>query len=267
MPDLQQEREAARVATGEEFAALLYHPAAEVLFALLDNPALDEAALSLLLARKDLPSEILEEIARRKALLKNYSVKRALVFHPRVPRQHGLRLIRDLYLMDLVRLSRTPGVSAELKRAAEEQLLARLPQTALGQKITLARRGPGRVAGALVAEGHPKVVSIALNNPYLTESQLLKVLARENLASQIVLATAEHKKWSISYNIRVALLRHSATPLATVLAFLPHIAPPDLQVLSSPGIVAEDLRGYLQGEIERRVRARGRQGDAKEEAD
>ncbi|HXM98870.1 MAG TPA: hypothetical protein VN982_10375 [Candidatus Dormibacteraeota bacterium] len=252
MSELEQEREAARVATGEQLAALLYHPSAEVLLALLDNPALEEASLSLLLARKDLPTEILEEIGRRKALLKNYSVKRALVFHPRMPRQHGIRLIRDLYLMDLVRFSLTPGVPAELKRVAEEQLLARLPQMALGQKITLARRGPGRVAGALVAEGHPKVVSIALNNPYLTESQLLKVLAREKLASSIVLATAGHKKWSSSYNIRVALVRHSSTPLATVLDFLPHIALPDLRVLASPGIVAGNLQNYLQAEIQRR---------------
>jgi hypothetical protein len=266
MPEPEQERESARVATGEEFAALLYHPAAEVLLALLDNPALDEAALSLLLARKDLPSEILEEIGRRKALLKNYSVKRALVFHPRVPRQHGIRLIRDLYLMDLVRFSLTPGVSAELKRAAEEQLLARLPQTALGQKITLARRGPGRVASALVAEGHSKVVSIALNNPYLTESQLLKVLAREKLPSQIVLAIASHEKWANTYNIRLALLRHSATPKEMVLAFLPHIALPDLRVLASSGIVAEDLRNFLQAEIERRLQTPRAAGDNEKDA-
>jgi len=39
-------------------------------------------------------------------------------------------------------------------------LLARLPQLPLGQKITLARRGPARVAGALLAEGHAQVISI-----------------------------------------------------------------------------------------------------------
>jgi hypothetical protein len=263
MSELEQEREAARVVTGDQLAALLYHPAAEVLLALLDNPALDEASLSLLLARKDLPTEILEEIGRRKALLKNYSVKHALVFHPRIPRQHGVRLIRDLYLMDLVRFSLTSGVPAELKRVAEEQLLARLPQTALGQKITLARRGPARVAGALVAEGHPKVVPIALNNPYLTESQLLKVLARQKLTLPAILETARHKKWSTSYNIRVALVRHSSTPLATVLAFLPDITLPDLRMLASPGIVAENLRNYLQAEIQLRLRATENQPEKK----
>lgn len=256
MAELQQERELARVVTGEELAALLYHPSAEVLLALLDNPALDESRLSLLIARKDLPTEILEEIGRRKSLFKNYSVKRALAFHPRMPRLVGLRLIRDLYLMDLVRFSLTPGVSAELKRSAEDQLLTRLPQIPLGQKITLARRGPGRVAGALVAEAHPKVAAIALDNIHIRESQILKVLAREKLLPQIVQAVAAHKKWACFYNIRVALVRHSSTPLATVLTFLPEITLSDLRELAAPEILAESLRNHLQAEIQRRMRAK-----------
>src|SRR5207237_974738 len=133
------------MATGEELAGLVHHPSADVLLALLDNPALDETQVCLLLERKDLPGEILEEIARRKALLKSYRVKKALAFHPRTARLVSLRLLRDLYLMDLVQVAILPGVSAELKRNAEEQLIARLPQLPLGQKITLARRGPARL--------------------------------------------------------------------------------------------------------------------------
>src|SRR6266849_6071290 len=127
------DRERALVATSEELAILLHHHAADVLLALLDNTALDETQLCLLLERKDLPGEILEEVARRKPLLKNYRVKRALAFHSRTARLTGLRLLRDLYLMDLVQITLSPGVAAELKRNAEEQLLAQLPQLPLGQ--------------------------------------------------------------------------------------------------------------------------------------
>src|ERR1700719_3191180 len=135
-PDSPRDR--ARIATGDELAALLHHHSPDVLLALLDNPALDETQLCLPLDRKDLPAEILEEVARRKPLLKNYRVKRALAFHPRTPRLASLRLVRDLYPMDLVQLALLPGTPAELKRNAEEQLVARLPQLPLGQKITLA---------------------------------------------------------------------------------------------------------------------------------
>ena len=89
---LEQQRDRARLAVGEELKSLLYHPSPEVLYALLENPALDEALLGLLLSRKDLPAEIIENIASRKNFLKSYAVKRALVFHPSAPRLVGLRL-------------------------------------------------------------------------------------------------------------------------------------------------------------------------------
>jgi hypothetical protein len=258
MSEATTTRERALVAAGEELAALLHHPSADVLMALLDNPALDETKLCLLLERKDLPGEILEEVGRRKHLLKNYRVKRALAFHPRAPRLISLRLLGNLYLMDLVQLTLSPGVLAELKRSAEEQLLARLPQLPLGQKITLARRGPARVVGALLADGHAKVIPVALDNPNVTEAQVLKVLSREKLPTALIPAISHHRKWSVSYNVRLALVRHPLSPLATILAYLPQITVSDLRELAAPGIVPESLRKYLQAEVQRRMRTGGR---------
>jgi hypothetical protein len=250
----ESSRERARTAVGEELASLLHHPAPDVLLAVLDNPALDETQLCLLLDRKDLPAEILEEVARRKPLLKNYRVKRALAFHPRTPRLASLRLIRELYLMDLVQLTLLPGTSGELKRIAEEQLVARLPQLPLGQKITLARRGTARVAGALLAEGHTQVISIALDNPGLTEAQVLKALARERLPVGVVKGIAQHRKWSHTYNVRLALVRHPSSTLSMILAYLPELTVSDLRELAAPGIVSESLRKYLLAEIQQRIR-------------
>ena len=254
MATTDHDRDRARLATGEELAGLLHHPAADVLLALLDNPALDEIQLCLMLERKNLPGEVLEEVARRKPLLKSYRVKRALAFHPRAPRLISLRLIRDLYLMDLVQIALSPGISAELKRNAEDQLLARLPQLPLGQKITLARRGPARIAGALLAEGHTQVISIVLDNPYMTEAQILKALSREKLPIAVIPAVIHHRKWSITYNVRLALVRHAASPLATILGYLPELTVSDLRELAAPGIVSENLRKYLQAEVQRRMR-------------
>jgi hypothetical protein len=263
MPESVAElRERALVATGDELAGLLHHPSTDVLLALLDNPALDEPQLCLLLERKDLAGEVLEEVARRKPLLKSYRVKKALCFHPRGPRLVTLRLIRDLYLMDLVQLALSPAVPAELKRNAEEQLLARLPQIPLGQKITLARRGPARVAGALLTEGHPQVVSVVLDNPYLTEAQILKTLSREKLPAPVVPAIIHHRKWSISYNIRIALLRQPSAPLATILSYLPQLTVSDLRELAAPGIVPETLRRYIQAEVQRRLSASASKGSS-----
>jgi hypothetical protein len=246
------DRKRALTATGDDLAALIHHHSTDVLLALLDNPSLDETQLCLLLDRKDLPLEVLAEVAARKNLLKNYRVKRALAFHPHTPRLVSMRLIRDLYLMDLAQLALAVGAQPELKRMAEGQLLARLTQLPLGRKITLARRGPGRVAGALLAEGHPQILSVVLDNAYLTEAQVLKALAREKLSPAVSHAIAQHRRWSCVYSVRLALIRTPGTTLATILTFLPELNASDLRDLSAPGIVPESLRKYLQSELDRR---------------
>jgi hypothetical protein len=241
------------VAQSAEFNERLRDGSPEALRELVQSPTLDEGQVILLLARKDLPGELIEEIAQRKALLKNYAVKKALVLHPHTPRIVSLRMLRDLYLMDLVQLTLTPGALAELKRNAEDQLIARVPQLPLGQKITLARRGPGRVAGALLAEGHEQVLNIVLNNTNLTEAQVLKALSRPKITPRVVEAISRHEKWSHSYNVRLALVRQPSTTLSTVLAYLPELTVSDLKELTAPGIVSENFRRYLQAEIQRRL--------------
>jgi hypothetical protein len=248
-----QDRTRALIATGDELATLLHHHAADVLMALLDNPLMDETHLCVLLDRKDLPVEILEQVARRKALLRNYRVKRALAFHPHIPRLASLRLVRDLYPMDLAQLALLPGTPAELRRIAEDQLVARLAQLPLGQKIALARRGPARVAGALLAEGHPQVLSVVLDNAHLTEAQILKVLSREKLRAEVVHCIIHHRKWSFTYNVRLALVRHPASTLSSILGYLPELTVSDLRELAAPGIASENLRRYLLAETHRRL--------------
>ena len=254
MSAAESPRDRARTAAGEELAALLHHHSPDVLLALLDNLALDETQLCLLLDRKDLPAEILEEVARRKPLLKNYRVKRALAFHARTPRLAGLRLLRELYLMDLMQLTLLPGTSAELKINAEAQVIARLPQLPLGQKLTLARRGTARVAGALLAEGHAQILAVVLDNPNLNEAQVLKALSLNRLPLGVIQSIAHHRKWSHIYNVRLALVRHPSSTLSTILAYLPELTVSDLRELASPGIVSENLRKYLLAEIQRRIR-------------
>src|ERR1700719_2589512 len=250
-PDTQR----ARTASGEELAALLHNDDDEVLLALLKNPTLAETDIAVLLARKNLPTAVIEEISKRREPLKTYTLKKALACHAHTPRLVSLRLLRELYLMDLVQIALLHGVSAELKRNAEDQLITRLPQLPLGQKITLGRRGPARVAGLLLGEGHPLVLPVVLDNSHLTASQILKSLAREGVPEPVVHAIAQHRKWSCDYNVRLALVRNPATTLATSLSYLPELTVSDLHELAAPGILPEPLRKYLEAETHRRIRA------------
>ena len=242
-----------RGVSGEEFVRLIHETSPDQLLPALENPSLNEQLLCLLLQRKDLPSDFLQEVLVRRHFLKSYRVKKALAFHPHTPRTEGFRLLRELYLMDLVQFAISPGVLPDMKIKAEEQVIAKLPQLPLGQKITLARKAPARIAGALLAEGNAPVVKAALANPNLTEAQVLRVLSRGKIPATVVQFIAQDAKWGHIYNVRIALIRQPATTLTTILAFLPEVTVSDLRELVAPGILPENLRHYLQCEIERRV--------------
>jgi hypothetical protein len=234
---------------------LLEHDADEgTLLALLENPKLEEAHVTQLLERLDLSADVLAAVAARGKWVASEAVRLRLAQHPRTPKRVALAVVRQLFLFDLVRLARLPSAPPDIRRVAEEIILARLPRLALGEKLALARRGPSRVVGAILAEGHPQATKLALGNPFLTESQVLKVLAKPGVHERVIAAIAQHAKWSAQYNVRAALVRNPLTPAPCVLGFLPNLTLPDLKDIGSLEGLTSHTRRYIEQEVARRRR-------------
>jgi hypothetical protein len=244
--------ERARLATAEEIKALVHDADEATLLALLENPALDEPHVVQLLERLDLPANVLAAVAAAGKWTSSESVRLRLARHPRTPRRIALSLLRQLFLFDLVRVSLMPSAPADIRRAAEGAILIRVPHLPVGEKLTLARRGPSRIAGAILAEGHPQAIKLALGNAFLTESQLLKVLAKQDVAERVVAAIAQHPKWACQYNIRLGLLRNPHTPVPAVLSILPDLTIRDLKEVMTVEALGEHVKKYIQQELVRR---------------
>jgi hypothetical protein len=251
-PDLAALAERTRSASAEELKAFAHEADEKVLLAILDNPNCEERHVTILLDRLDLPANVLSAIGAQNKWMSSEAVRWRLAAHPRTPKRIALSAVRQLYLLDLVRLSLLSSAPADIKRVAEEILTARVPHLPVGQKLTLARRGPSRVAGALLAEGHPQAIKIALNNAFLTESQVLKVLAKHEVPERVVAAIAQHGKWSSQYSVRMALVRNLRAPVALVLAFLPQLAASDLKEISALQELSPHVRSYIDNELQNR---------------
>jgi hypothetical protein len=243
----------AKSAPASELSSLIHETDEPTLLALLENPVIEEPHVIQMLERLDLSANVLAAIAEKGKWTASEGVRLRLARHPRTPRRFALALLRQLYLFDLVRLSLLPSTPAEIKRVAEELIVTRVPHLPVGQKLTLARRGTSRVAGALLAEGHAQAIKLALANAFLTESQILKVLAKPGVPPRVVAAIAQHSKWSVQYNVRVALIRNAHTPVPVVLAFLPILTARDLKDLATLEGITPHVRKYIQRELSRRT--------------
>jgi hypothetical protein len=224
-----------------------------VLVAFVHNPNLQERDLLRLLHRKDLPPEVIRELAGHREAHRNYAVKVALVQHPRTPRLISLPLTKFLYLFDLVRICHTPAVPTEIKMLAEETIMKGTAAIPRGEKINLARRATGRVAAALLVTEDRDLIRAALENPFLTEANLARVLTRENLSPSVVELIATHEKWSCRYHLRLALVRNPLTPFARVLAFIPNLALTDLRDICLDRRMPDPVRKYLAGYCAQRL--------------
>ncbi|HEY6769106.1 MAG TPA: hypothetical protein VI386_30550 [Candidatus Sulfotelmatobacter sp.] len=190
-----------------------------------DSNALTEDLALALLQNSDASVEVIEQIVKNAGLLKSRKVRLALALHPRSPRRLCLRLIREFYTADLVRFALLPAVPADLKHAAARLLVIRLPSITLGERISLARRAPATVLEALLLDKESRVWQAALENPRLTEAELVKVLHRPQAPEALIACLCRHPQWSHRPEIQAGLLLNEKTPFSYALAFV-HSLPP-----------------------------------------
>jgi hypothetical protein len=166
-----------------------------------------------LLKRPDLTAEALTLLGRNALAMKSRKVALAIATHPRTPRHVSVPTLRRLFTFDLMLVTRTPTVPADIKRAAEEQILNRLGSLSTGEKISLARRASGRVAAALLRDPDIRVMTTALDNSHLLEAAVVTALMRNDAPDSLFAIASDHGKWSQRREVQIALLRNEKTPL------------------------------------------------------
>ena len=236
----------------EELTVLIHESPPGELGVLLDQVGIEERHIQLMLRRSDLGGDLIERIGGNRKWAGSEAVRLGIVTHPHAPRRLAMTLLRQLFAFNLVRASLNPRAPAEVRCVAEELLIERIRQLPLSEKLLLARRGPARVAGALLAEGHSDVLPAVLQSPFLTEAQVVRVLWRASVPPHVVITLADHPKWSSHYLVRVALLRNQHTPIAAAMRFLPNVLSTDLRELLRGGNVPGHLREQVRREVARR---------------
>ncbi|HEX3094689.1 MAG TPA: hypothetical protein VHW72_18775 [Candidatus Angelobacter sp.] len=191
---------------------LVHDSSPEILIAVAGDARLTEDLVLALLNHRDLPREALEALSKNGHLARLRKVRMALVVHPRTPRHVSVPTIRHLHTFDLMQVALLPSVPPDVKRAAEEVLISKLASISSGERITLARRSSGRVAGALLLDKEERIMQAALANPQMTEVSIVKALKAGHGTELLAPAVARHQKWSYRNDVKAALLGNKDTP-------------------------------------------------------
>ncbi len=131
-------------------------------------------------------------------------------------------------LLPLARLLRrkSRGEPAPERPAVDERALATSSSgrvLTLGERRALARR-PSRAAfDKLLRDPHPMVVQNLLQNPRLTEDDVVRMAARRPAYPEVVAEVARHPVWSQRARVRMAIVQNPGSP--------PEIAVPMVRLL------------------------------------
>lgn len=188
-----------------------------------------------LLRRADLPEETLQEILSNREVRKFHAVRMALAAHPRTPRSDALSLVATLFWRDLARLSADARVHPAIRRAADQDLLRRLPEMAVAEKTDLARTVGRGTLLFLRRDPDPRVLASVLENRFTVEADVLQAACRPGATEANLSLIAGHPRWSLRPAVRGAILRHPNLPLPLALSLLTRASLEDLKgVRDSP---------------------------------
>jgi hypothetical protein len=219
---------------------------------LLDHPETDEVHLLKLLRKRDLPSSVIEAIARHERWDGRHPIRAAIVLHAKTPRTLSLRLLSLLFWRDQLRVAMDIRLQMPLRAAAENRLRERLPELELGEKISLARSAPPGLLSVLTADESHRVIAALLSNPRLLESDVVAIVRREKTPAEVLRVLAASERWISRPAVRVGVLCHPRTPVHSALKVLAGLSAHEIRRLLAekplPPVVRFGAERILSGE-------------------
>ncbi|GFO54488.1 hypothetical protein GMSM_14950 [Geomonas sp. Red276] len=236
----------------DELFAYLDDTDPEVAANVLRNPGLSEDHLLALLKRRNLPESLVKALARHPLVTGSRRLTIAVAAHPSTPAHVLSSILPQLFLFELVALLHIPGAPADMKYAVERVILAKIPETELGNKITLARRGTAAILDALIKGGDPRLVEAVLDNPKLKEATLYTFLGSGAATAETISAIARHPRWKSRPNLRTALLKNRKTPIVWFHMLLSGLPASELQALSLARHLTPQQQAVIREECNKR---------------
>ncbi|HEX4453186.1 MAG TPA: hypothetical protein VH143_20080 [Kofleriaceae bacterium] len=114
----------------------------------------------------------------------------------------------------------------------------------LGERKALARTHRREKLTLLVRDPHPQVVTIVLDNPHITEQDVVKMAsARPGVPDSLALI-ASHPRWSVRHAVKRALVLNPSTPLGDAIRIATTLRSPELVELAGDASLPEPLRRH-----------------------
>jgi hypothetical protein len=116
----------------------------------------------------------------------------------------------------------------------------------LGERKAAARTHRRDRLLLMIRDPHPAVVSILLDNPHVTEQDVMRMAAMRPAVPESLAKIAAHSRWSVRHAVKRALVLNPSTPLADAIRIATTLRAPDLLEIAGDHSLPDALRTHAR---------------------
>ncbi len=129
-------------------------------------------------------------------------------------------------------------------------LSATIHELKFPQKLKLAMHGNMTARTLLIRDKNRLVPLFVLNNPRITDNEIVEFSRNTNLDDSVLRAIARNGTWTKNYQVKINLVSNPKAPIDIALRWVPYLKEKDLRFISKsknvPQIVATQCRKLLE---------------------
>lgn len=209
----------------------------------LDLSGSDIETIEVFVNESDDPN-IFEDVLRKND--DREEVIQLLYKHPNTPQQVRVMAASALNLPvpteeDLT-IMRRRDAEQKARSMQKERIVKKIAKMSVAEKVKLAIKGNGEVRGILIKDSNKLVILSVLDNPRITDSEILNMMKNPSTLEDAVRVVIKNKEWMKSYSIVHAACLHPKTPPAVAMRLLGTLKKKDIKLLEKNKNVSEGVR-------------------------
>ncbi len=119
------------------------------------------------------------------------------------------------------------------EKREKKSLFQLIQDMTVAEKIKLAMKGDKEARTILIQDGNRMVQLAVLDNPRITESEIVNICRSRNVDDEVLRRIANSREWSKLYQVRVSLVNNPRTPVAVSMRFVSTLMANDLKMLAT----------------------------------
>lgn len=122
----------------------------------------------------------------------------------------------------------------------------------LGERRAMAKGWIKDKLDRLLSDPDLKVISNLLDNPRMTEAEILKIASKRPNSPEILRLISTHRRWGFRYNIKKALVQNPYTPPRISMGLLEFLFVQDLKEIAGDGSLHPQVRDTAKGLLDKK---------------